>query len=321
MMPLPMVLATFTPPPKAAMKLKKAAQKTATRGESTRVETTVAMELAASWKPLMKSKISASAMSPTTMANMSPPKRTSSQLRVFEHDALDDVGNVLAAVGGGLHQVVDLLPLDDAQGIGPALEEGGDGPAVERVGGALQPLDLAAGGEDLAGVLDLAHEPDRLLHLFARRHQHAGHVLGRLRNGSHLVEQQPLGGGVGEVEHVVDAAEQSVDLGAVEGRDELLVQPLEGAVGDPVALVLDFLDGGDLALDVGEIVEQRAEQLRAAHGGVGLGVEIVEKLLRFRHQLFQHAAFYLSRRAISPRSGCRPCCFPPRPRRPSPARG
>ena len=38
-----------------AMKLKKAAQITAAPGLSTRVETTVAMELAASWKPLMKS--------------------------------------------------------------------------------------------------------------------------------------------------------------------------------------------------------------------------------------------------------------------------
>ena len=46
--PLPMVFATFTPPPKAAMKLKKAAQTTAMAGESTRVDTTVAMEFAAS---------------------------------------------------------------------------------------------------------------------------------------------------------------------------------------------------------------------------------------------------------------------------------
>ena len=61
MMPLPMVLATFTPPPNAAMKLKKAAQATARFGDSTRVDTTVAMELAASWKPLMKSKMSATA--------------------------------------------------------------------------------------------------------------------------------------------------------------------------------------------------------------------------------------------------------------------
>ena len=41
--------------------MKNAAQTTATPGESTRVETTVAMELALSWKPLMKSKTSATA--------------------------------------------------------------------------------------------------------------------------------------------------------------------------------------------------------------------------------------------------------------------
>ncbi len=38
---------------KAATKLKNAAQTTACPGESTRVETTVAIEFAASWKPLM----------------------------------------------------------------------------------------------------------------------------------------------------------------------------------------------------------------------------------------------------------------------------
>ena len=43
-----MVLATAVPKVKAATKLKKAAQMSAMRGESTRVETTVAMELAAS---------------------------------------------------------------------------------------------------------------------------------------------------------------------------------------------------------------------------------------------------------------------------------
>jgi len=42
--------------------LKKAAQATAMRGDSTRVETTVAMELAASWNPFRKSKTSASRM-------------------------------------------------------------------------------------------------------------------------------------------------------------------------------------------------------------------------------------------------------------------
>ena len=51
--PAPMVLATAVPKVKAATKLKKAAHMTALPGDSTRVETTVAIELAASWKPLM----------------------------------------------------------------------------------------------------------------------------------------------------------------------------------------------------------------------------------------------------------------------------
>ena len=52
-MPEPTVLATAVPNTNAATKLKNAAQITACPGDSTRVDTTVAMELAASWKPLM----------------------------------------------------------------------------------------------------------------------------------------------------------------------------------------------------------------------------------------------------------------------------
>jgi hypothetical protein len=52
-MPLPIVFATAVPNVNAATKLKNAAQTTAWPGESTRVDTTVAIEFAASWKPLM----------------------------------------------------------------------------------------------------------------------------------------------------------------------------------------------------------------------------------------------------------------------------
>src|SRR4051812_8878498 len=54
-----MVPATLVPKRNAATKLKNAAQTTACPGVSTRVETTVAIELAASWNPLRKSKIRA----------------------------------------------------------------------------------------------------------------------------------------------------------------------------------------------------------------------------------------------------------------------
>ena len=57
----------------AATKLKNAAQSTAYFGERTRVETTVAMELAESWKPLMKSKASAMKTRMATVVSMRPP--------------------------------------------------------------------------------------------------------------------------------------------------------------------------------------------------------------------------------------------------------
>ena len=56
MRPEPIVFATAVPKRNAATKLKNAAQKTATSGESTRVDTTVAIEFAESCIPLMKSK-------------------------------------------------------------------------------------------------------------------------------------------------------------------------------------------------------------------------------------------------------------------------
>ncbi len=65
-MPLPTVAATLRWKMPMAMKLKKAANSTACCGLSTPVETTVAMELAASWKPFMKSNSSARATSSTT---------------------------------------------------------------------------------------------------------------------------------------------------------------------------------------------------------------------------------------------------------------
>src|SRR4051812_47466407 len=54
--PFEIVAETAVPKTKAATKLKNAAQMTACVGDSTRVETIVAIEFAASWKPLRKSK-------------------------------------------------------------------------------------------------------------------------------------------------------------------------------------------------------------------------------------------------------------------------
>src|SRR5512137_2231596 len=65
------VLATATPNPNAAMKLKNAANPTACLGLRTFVETTVAIAFAESWKPFVKSKTNARKMIMTTRINRS----------------------------------------------------------------------------------------------------------------------------------------------------------------------------------------------------------------------------------------------------------
>ena len=65
-MPLPTVAATLRWKTKSATRLKKAANNTAVVGLRTPVETTVAIELAASWKPFMKSNATANAISMST---------------------------------------------------------------------------------------------------------------------------------------------------------------------------------------------------------------------------------------------------------------
>src|SRR6267378_3178741 len=112
-MPFPTVLATATPE-SAPTRFRLPAISTACKGVSTRVATTVAIALAASWKPLTYSK-----MTPRTTTR---PSKTSAlsiaPLAVLDHDHLDDVRDVLAAVDRDFDERVDVLPLDDLDRVG-----------------------------------------------------------------------------------------------------------------------------------------------------------------------------------------------------------
>src|SRR5579863_5296074 len=77
-MPLPMVLATAVPNTKAAMKFQKAAHATARNGVKTRVDTTVAIELAASCQPFENSNASVRKITASSSENPLTA-RTSSQ--------------------------------------------------------------------------------------------------------------------------------------------------------------------------------------------------------------------------------------------------
>src|SRR5436305_12748813 len=87
--PLPIVVATAVPV-RAPTTLRTPAISTAVPGASTRVATEVAIALAVSWKPLMKSKTRA-------MATMSRSIR-SAGLGILHHDPFQGIGDVLGAI-------------------------------------------------------------------------------------------------------------------------------------------------------------------------------------------------------------------------------
>src|SRR5579871_316402 len=107
-MPLPMVPATAVPKTKAAMKFQNAAHATARNGDSTRVETTVAIEFAASCQPLENSK--ARVRKTTTIRSEKLDMERSSAL---QNDAFNDIGDVFAFVDSGFDDLKNFLPLDD----------------------------------------------------------------------------------------------------------------------------------------------------------------------------------------------------------------
>src|SRR6185312_4596779 len=88
--PLPIVAAT-APPSNAPVRLKNAAIAIAWRGGRTLVETTVAMALAASWKPLLYSKMTAAN---TTVMKIAMGRKADCRLRVLQTNLQDNVSCV-----------------------------------------------------------------------------------------------------------------------------------------------------------------------------------------------------------------------------------
>src|SRR5262245_46327176 len=128
--PPPTALATATLPVNSAAKLKVAAQKTAASGLRTRVPTIVAMEFAESWKPLLKSKMKATAMIATTY------QTTASG--VLDGDAVYRVGDTHALIDRGLEALVHLLPADHLERVRRTGKESADGVVIDRVSLLLQ---------------------------------------------------------------------------------------------------------------------------------------------------------------------------------------
>src|SRR6185437_3757541 len=114
--PEPTVWATFSPKKRKAMKLKNAAHNTAKRGDRTRVDTIVAIELAASCRPFRRSNSRATATSATSKCSEMAVSAFPRASDVLDQNAVDAVGDILEPVHRPLQMVVDFRPDDERDG-------------------------------------------------------------------------------------------------------------------------------------------------------------------------------------------------------------
>src|SRR6185369_3745988 len=284
--PLPIVFATAVPMTKAATKLKNAAQSTAFWGESTRVETTVAMEFAASWKPLRKSNVRATRMMMTT--KVKDVDKIGPASGVLDDDVAEDVGEFLAFVAGVLQSLVDLLPLQDLDRRLAAafLEEVRDHAEVDGVRLVLEHRDAHDRVLDLLLVGQVPDHARRLVDLLHHGHEDLRELAQRLRGVLELEEDQVLGDPFHVVEDVVEVGGDGADVLAVERGDEGRIEGVEDVARDDVPVVLEGLE---LRYPGFPVVQARAlrdleEEPGRAQEVLGILVEELVKPLLLGHE-------------------------------------
>src|SRR5690349_17364989 len=110
------------------------------------------MEFAASWKPFMKSKTSATAISSRIVVEKAP-KSMPRAAAVLEHNALEHERDVQALVGRERDELVDGLQLDQLAHVLLLAEQPRDGRAHHAVGVGLERVDLVADPQDRLAVV------------------------------------------------------------------------------------------------------------------------------------------------------------------------
>src|ERR1700676_3554269 len=185
--PLPMVLATAVPKTNAATKFQNAAHATARKGVRTRVETTVAMEFAASCQPFENSNASVSMMTARRRLN------GSTWSGALQHYAFYHIGDIFALVDGGLDDLKNLFPLDDLNRIGFFIEKLGDQCTAETITVIFKTIDFDAVFESFIAVLDCVNQCSDF---GTRIQKNLGEVGSSFSDGVHPVENETTRGGV-----------------------------------------------------------------------------------------------------------------------------
>src|SRR5579884_741766 len=258
---------------RAPIRLSTAESSTARRGERARVETEVAMALAVSWKPLVKSKATATtkvATSRTVLTWLLGPGNRTRRGRgpgprprscALDLDGGQQVRDRLALVHRRLQDLVEVLPLDQLGGRQPLVrEQPPQGLAGDDVALVLETVDLHPA---LVQVLELLQPVAG--DLDAGRGQALAQGLGRLRHLVHPVQLHLVAGLLGEVDDVVERGGQGQDVVLVQRGHEGTDGQLVDGVRDLVAAVLEVpeprVTGPTLEQALGELGQGVADQL------------------------------------------------------------
>src|SRR5579859_426278 len=290
MMPLPTVVATAVPD-RAPAKFNTPAISTARPGDSTRVATTVAIALAVSWKPLMKSKTT-----PRVKIESSRKRSTLSvSSGILQRDIAEDSCHMFAFVSGVLEQLVQIVPahrFDQLGDLGDPVVQRRNGFGQEVVSFVLEPMDLvrrAPQGLDLTAILEQRDSARDLLRLFEN---HLGELPCDQGGLIDAIQMNPSGDFLDPVDDVVERGGQVTDVLAIDRRDEGAIEGAKDLMRDLVAGVLDGLQVTCLALDVDIIREQIVQDTRAFERVFRTAIEKIEEpvVLGDQSQSAEHAA-------------------------------
>src|ERR1700744_2670044 len=233
------VPATAVPNTNAAMKFQNAAHATARNGVSTRVDTTVAIEFAASCQPLENSNASVRKTTPIRSEKLDMGRRSGG----FQDDALDDVGDVFALVYGSFDYFKNFLPLDDLHGIFLFVEELRDQRAAQAIALVFAAIDL---DRIFQRLFRRAQRVNAGRHLFGGADEHLHEIDRAFADRADAIQHKAARRGIDQIDHVVQPAAQFVNIFAIKWCYERLIELGQNGVRDFVAVVLDRLDFLDL---------------------------------------------------------------------------
>jgi len=158
---------------------------------------------------------------------------------VFDDDALDHLGDVLALIDRVLEERVDVFPLEDVDRLRAVVEEARNGRSLEPVAFVLQPVDF---DDEAIEILEASQVAQCLVDLVAAEDDQRGLLDRGLGRRGDVVQDESVGDLFDEIEDVVQAADQGVDLLAVERRDESGLETMPDVVADVVAAMFDIAD-------------------------------------------------------------------------------